>query len=388
MTASSTRTDLALLGASQSPPQRERAPAHPVRTLLLTVLALAILLGGLFLWRMSRLGHAQGWAQQALPVAALQVQPRVVPASLDAVGTLTAVQEVTLSPEVAGRVTAIDFDAGSQVAAGVLLVQLSDGPEKAEREAAQAKADFAAVQLKRSEQLEPTGAEPHELLLQHRSDRDQALAAVHELDARMKQKQVRAPFAGELGLRRVNLGQYLNPGDAVATLTALDTLYVAFALPQQDFAQAKPGSLVQVTSDAYPGRTFTARVNAVEPQVGRDTRNVTVQALLANPDHALRPGMYVTASLQLPPQQRALVVPATAIQTSAEGDSVIAIRGPDATKGGKAEIVPVRTGRRIGDSVVITGGLEAGDVVVTEGQLRVQPAAMVKVARLASAGSF
>ena len=141
-----------------------------------------------------------------------------------------------------------------------------------------------------------------------------------------------------------------------------------------------------MTSDAWPGRRFTAKVNAIEPKIGQDTRNVTVQALLPNPDRALRPGMYVTAALELPVQQGALLVPATAIQTSAQGDSVIVIRGKNARTGGKAEVVPVQTGRRVGNEVVVTSGIRPGDMIVTEGQLRVQPGAEVKVAAPAAKG--
>lgn len=206
------------------------------------------------------------------------------------------------------------------------------------------------------------------------------MAAVRQIDARLVQKQVRAPFAGVIGIRRVNLGQYLNAGDAIATLTDLSTLYVEFAVPQQNLSLLRPGAAVDVTSDAWPGRIFRARVNAVEPRISEDTRNITVQAIVANPDQALRPGMYITASLALPPQQGALVVPATAIQTSANGESVIVVRGPDPRKGGKARIVPVQTGRRVGETVVVTSGLRAGDVVVSEGQLRVRPDAEVVVA--------
>lgn len=372
--------------AARDMPAPEKGSGRQLRTILITVVVLIAVLGGLFLWRTLRSGRQQSWPQQATAVAATVVQPRVVPASLDAVGTLTAVREVTLSPEVAGRISAIRFEAGQQVGVGALLVQLFDGPERADRQAAQAKAAFAGVQLARSEQLAPTGAEPRELLQQRRAERDQAVAAVRQLDARLIQKQVRAPFAGQIGIRRVNLGQYLNPGDAIATLTALDQLYVEFALPQQDLARLKPGATVAVTSDAFPERSFAARVNAIEPKIGEDTRNVTVQALLPNADHALKPGMYVTAALALPPQPDALVVPATAIQTSAQGDSVIVVRGANARREGKAEVVPVQTGRRIGNEVIIATGLRPGDVVVTEGQLRVQPGANVKVARLVPAG--
>jgi multidrug efflux system membrane fusion protein len=368
-------------------PAQEGSSRPEARTIIITVIVLVLLLGGLFLWRSLRNGQGPAWQPQAVPVAATIVSPREVPSSLDAVGTLTAVREVALSSEVAGRVSAINFTAGSNVRTGALLVQLFDGPERADRQAAQARAAFTGVLLARSEQLAPTGAEPRELLQQRRSEREQAIAAVRQIDARLVQKQVRAPFSGEIGIRRVNLGQYVNPGDPIATLTALDQLYVEFALPQQELARLKPGSTVSVTSDAFPGRTFAARVNAIEPKIGEDTRNVTVQALLPNPDRTLRPGMYVTASLMLPPQSGALVVPTTAIQTSAQGDSVIVIRGKDARSGGKAKIVPVQTGRRIGNEVVIDKGLKPGDVVVSEGQLRVQPGAEVKVSRVIQTGA-
>lgn len=352
------------------------------RNIALTIVALAILLGLLFFWRTVRNGGGPMPARPAVPVAAVVATPEDVPNALEAVGTLTAVREVTLSPEVAGRVSSIRFKAGNNVGSGALLVQLYDGPERADRKAALAQAKYARLQLERTEKLVPTGAESQDLLQQRRAERDQAVAAVEQIDARIRQKQVRAPFSGRLGIRRVDLGQYLNPGDPVVTLTALDKLYVEFAVPQQELSQLKPGATVKIRSDAFPGREFTARVNAVEPVIDGDTRNVTVQALMPNPGQELRPGMYVTAALALPPRKDAIVVPATAIQTSAQGDSVILIRGKTPRKSGKAEIVPIKTGARIGNSVVVTEGIEPGDVVVAQGQLRVQPGAEVKVTQL------
>ncbi|MBZ6379579.1 efflux transporter periplasmic adaptor subunit [Pacificimonas flava] len=360
----------------------QRLTGRQSRTILVTVVLLALVLGGLFLWRAARTDPGQPPEQQPVPVAATIVTPRDVPASLEAVGTLSAVRSVTLSPEVAGRVTAIRFEAGDYVQSGELLVQLFDAPERADRQAAIARAEFTRTQVARSEELAPTGAEPRELLDQRRAERDQAIAAVQQIEARLAQKRIRAPFAGRIGLRRVDLGEYLNPGDPVATLTSLDRLYVEFALPQQELARLDSGAAVTVTSDAFPERTFTARVNAIEPVIGEETRNVTVQAILPNPDGALRSGMYVTAALELPPQRNALLVPATAIQTTASGNNVIAIRGDTPREGGTAEIVSVETGRRIGNSVLVTSGLQAGDIVVTEGQLRVQPGAQVRVARI------
>lgn len=346
---------------------------------LIALIAVILLFALLYAWRAARTAMPAQGAPPPTAVSAVQVNPTDVPATLEAIGSLRAVREVMLAPEVAGRVVAIRFDAGEQVRAGTTLVQLYDAPERADRSAARAKADFATLQLARSQQLAPSGAEPRELLQQRRAERDQAVASVQQYDARIAQKKISAPFAGQIGVRQVNLGQYLNPGDTIATLTALDSLYVDFALPQQELARLRVGAAVSITVDAWPGRSFTARVNAIEPRVGADTRNVSVQAILPNRDHALRPGMSVTAALDLPPERGALVVPTSAIQTSASGDAVTVVRGPQPRTTGKAEIVPVGTGRRIGDRVVVTRGLKPGDVVVTEGQLRVQPGAQVNV---------
>lgn len=363
----------------------QRASASRARPAVIALVAVALIFAVLFGWRSWRNAAPPPPAPPPTAVTAALVQPVDAADAIEAVGSLRAVREVMLSPEVAGRVTAIRFEPGSRVGAGALLVQLYDAPERADRAAAAAKAAFARIQLARSRELAPTGAEPRELLQQRQADYDQAVAAVHQLDARIAQKRIAAPFSGDLGVRRVNLGQYLNPGDAIATLTDLSRLYADFTVPQQQLSQLRVGGMVQLRSDAWPGRVFTGRVTTIEPRIGADSRNIMVQALVANPDRALRPGMYVTAALDLPPQRGALVVPATAIQTSASGDSVVVIRGRQARREGKAEMVSVTTGRRIGDGVVVTQGLRPGDVVVTEGQIRVQPGAMVKVARLVPA---
>nr|WP_040716242.1 efflux RND transporter periplasmic adaptor subunit [Caenibius tardaugens] len=355
------------------------------RQAALAVGLIILVFGLLFLWRSWRNAAPPPAERPPVAVTATFVEPRDVPTALQAVGSLRAVQEVMLAPEVAGRVTAIRFQPGARVGAGAPLVQLFDGPERADRAAAVAKADLARVQLARSRELAPSGAESKDVLDQRRAEYAQAMAAVHQLDARIAQKRVVAPFAGQIGVRRINLGQYLNPGDAVASLTALDRLYADFNVPQQDLAQLHVGGTVQLTSDAWPGRTFTGRVTTIEPRIGEDSRNVMVQALLPNPGQLLRPGMYVNVALELAAQTGALVVPATAIQTSASGDSVTVIRGRTPRKEGNAEMVGVVTGRRIGDSVVVTKGLKPGDVVVTEGQIRVQPGAPVRVVRIVPA---
>lgn len=349
------------------------------RPIAMSVVGLVVVFGLLYAWRTARSGGAEHPAMPPMPVSTIRAEPRGVAEVLQAVGSLQAVREVLLAPDTSGRVTAIHFEAGQAVKEGALLLQLYDAPEQADRAAAAARAEFTELQLKRSQELAPTGAEPRELLEQRQAEAAQAAAAVRQLDARIQQKSLRAPFSGQLGIRRVNAGQYLNAGDGIATLTQLDPLYVNFTLPQQDLPRLTPGAPVQVTVDAAPGRVFTGRISSIEPRINGETRNVAVQALLSNADRLLKSGMYATARLALPATTSAIVLPQTAIQTSAAGDSVVLVQDADAQGIGKAVAVPVVTGRRLGEDVLVTQGVKPGDIVVMAGQNRLPPGAMVKI---------
>jgi multidrug efflux system membrane fusion protein len=367
------------------PDDETQAPRRQLRPTIIVVVVVVAIFVLLFGWRAWRTAPPPQSAPPPTSVVATVLAPTNVPSALEAVGSLRAVREVMLAPEVAGRVDAIRFTGGQYVGAGATVVQLYDRPERADRQAAAAKAEFARLQLARSRQLAPSGAESREMLQQRQAEYDQAIAAVRQLDARLVQKRVAAPFSGQIGVRQVNPGQYLNPGDKIASLTALDELFVDFTVPQQELAKLQPGREVRVTSDAWPGRAFTARVTTIEPRVDENSRNIWVQATLANPDKALRPGMYITAALMLDPISGALVVPVTAIMTSAQGDSIMVVRGANARREGKAEAVSITAGRRFGSSVVVSGAVKPGDVVVTEGQLRIQPGAGLRVSRLVPA---
>lgn len=347
----------------------------------------AVAFGALWLWRGARTRAGAPPPHPPALVSTVIARSLNVAGELQAVGGLQAMHEVLLAPDSSGRVTSIDFTPGQVVKRGATLVQLYDAPEQADRAAAVAKADFAQLQLRRSQELASTGAEPRELLDQRRSEAAQAAAAVQQLDARIRQKRIPAPFTGQVGIRRINVGQYLNAGEAVATLTQPDPLYVNFTLPQQELTRLAPGASVQVTVDAMPGHVFDAKVSAIEPRVDGETRNVAVQAVLPNADHLLKPGMYVTAKLVLPSSEDVIVLPLTAIQTSASGDSVVLVHDADPHGVGKAVAVPVVTGRRLGDDVVVTRGVKAGDLVVVAGQNRLQPGGSVKIESPAPAGA-
>jgi len=362
--------------------RRRRLPA------IAAVLLVAILFAALYAWWAQRSAGPAAMQRPPVAVAAMQLVPTDVPVTLEAIGNLRAAQQVLLAPETAGRVVAIAFGDGESVEEGQLLLQLFDAPERADRAAAQARAALAKAQLRRSGTLVENGAESRETLDVRTAERDQALAAVQQWEARLEQKQIRAPFAGRLGIRQVDLGQYLQPGDGIVTLTDTSRLFLDFSLPQRELRRLAPGMDVIVSSDAWPGRRFRGAISSIEARVNPDTRNISLRALLRNEDDALRPGMFVQLQLQLPDERDRLVVPSTAIQTTAAGDSVVLIRGPKATEQGPAESVRVTVSRRLGDRAVVSEGLQAGDVIVTEGQLRIPPGATVQVSELQRPGEY
>lgn len=350
-----------------------------IKPLLISITGIVIIFGLLFFWKSIRSKPLVQAVKPPMLVSTLKVQSRSVPAELQAIGSLQAVQEVLLAPDTAGRITGVHFEAGKIVKEGTILLQLYDAPEQADRAAAIAKADFARVQMSRLKKLALIDAAPRSDFDQNKAAYDEAIAAVHQLDARIQQKTIRAPFTGQIGIRRVNMGQYLNAGDPIATLTRLDPLYVNFTVPQQELPKLKIDGKVNVTVDTLPDKVFIANINSIEPRINSDTRNVIVQALLPNVDRQVKSGMYVNVRVQLPAIADAITVPLTAIQTSASGDSIIVVQDPNAEGIGKTLAVPVKTGRHLGDDVIIEEGLKPGDVVVTAGQVRIPPGAPVKI---------
>lgn len=358
------------------------------KALASVAVAAALVAAGLAAWRASRPAPPAWTGGAPVDVATITLQPETVPRTLQALGELRAARQVMLPAEVAGRVAAIHFEPGRTVQAGQLLVQLDDATEQADLAAAQAQAAFARQQLARAHALAATGALAQEVLQQRQAEHEQSAARVLQLQARIRQKRIEAPFAGALGLRRIDLGQYLQPGDTAVSLTDLSSLQVNFDLPQQELAHVRVGQSLLLHSGAPDAAPVRARVSAIEPQVGRDTRSLTVQATVpraADAHQGLRPGMYVTVALELAPEAGALLLPATAVMTSSSGDQALRVRAPSAEGIGQTEFVPITLGRRIGDRVVVAQGLAAGDVVVTEGQLRVQAGSALRVVAAPSA---
>lgn len=288
---------------------------------------------------------------------------------LRAVGSVTPVQGVTLTAEIPGKVVRIDFDSGERVEAGEVLVQLDVSQENAQLRALEASENLARISLKRIETLlaqHSTAKSEYDVALaEHR----QILAQMDALRAVIAKKTIRAPFAGTLGLRHVNLGQNLGDADKVATLQRLDSVYVEFVLPQQQVGQVRTGYTVRVTSDALPGQTLEGRLVAMEPLADSATRTVRMQAVFDNPAEILRPGMFVNAGVVLPARQDVTLVPATAVLFAAYSDSVFVVEQAEGngTQGLVLRQQFVTLGERRGDFVTVTRGVAPGQTVVSTG---------------------
>jgi membrane fusion protein (multidrug efflux system) len=292
---------------------------------------------------------------------------------LPAIGTIAAVQGVTVSTEIAGTVTEIHFESGSEVAQGDLLVKLDTSSEEAQLRAMESQADLARINLDRSRKLRADNTIAQSELDNAEFALKQMAANADNLRAIIAKKTIRAPFAGRLGIRQVNLGQFLDVGKPIVSLQSLKPVYANFSLPQQDMSQIKIGLPVRVTTDAWPGRDFTGTLTAINPDLDDSTRSVTLQATLDNADEALRPGMFARVSLLLPSQKDVLVIPLTAVLSAPFGDTVYVVE-PDTNSpsGLAARAQLVRTGVTRGDFITVEAGLKAGEKVVGAGLFRLR----------------
>jgi membrane fusion protein, multidrug efflux system len=302
--------------------------------------------------------------------------------TLQSVGSITAVNGVNISTDLAGIVRQIAFESGNKVRSGDLLVRLDTVQEEAQLHQSEAQRDFAAVTLKRDKDL----VEKHAIA---QSDYDnaeaafrQSQAAVDQFNALIARKTLRAPFDGVTGIRQVNLGQYLKEGDMVVTLQAFDPIYVNFSLPQQDLSKLAVGQSVILHVDAFEDRSFQGKITAINSLVDQATRNIQVQATFSNSDLRLRPGMFAKVSVIMNEKQNVVAIPATAIHYAPYGDSIFIVsemKDPQGKeyKGVKEQFI--KTGQTRGDMITVTSGLKPGDEVVTSGVFRLKSGAHVNV---------
>jgi multidrug efflux system membrane fusion protein len=361
-------------------------PVRLVRWFIIVGLLLVLVVGGLVGFNSFR-SHmiAQFFANNKpppTPVTVVEAKSEVIPNLLTAVGDLAAVHQVNVTSDVSGRITDIMFAAGASVKEGSPLVQLFDGPEQGDLASFKAQATGAQLALDRAKQLAARQFGPQSTVDAAQATYDQAIAGISKTEALISQKLVRAPFDGELGVRRVEVGQFLSAGTQIVTLTDLSMLYANFTVPEKASGALKVGQTVRIGVDAYPGRTFDGKITTIEPQILSDTRNIRVQATIANPDKILKPGMFTTTTVVLPDKPPVITVPETAVDYTLYGDSVFLItekKGDDGKTSLNAVRTFVRTGDRIEGRTEILEGLKPGDRVVAVGQLKLQSGAAVAI---------
>jgi membrane fusion protein, multidrug efflux system len=330
--------------------------------------------------------------QSAVHAAAFQPPPEAVttivaereqwPATMNVIGTMEAVQGVTVSADLPGIVARIDFDSGKSVHAGDVLVELDTRQERAQLAALEAQRDLAHLTFARMQQLVNEGVISRADYDRATAEQRQTEANVAEVRATIERKTIRAPFSGILGIRKINLGQYLPGGGPVVALQSLNPIYVNLDVPQQVAGQVRGGRTLRVSAEQLPGEVFTGRVTAIDSVIDQGTRNFQVQATLSNPQGKLRPGMFVQVDLALGPSRPAITLPASAISYAPYGDSVFVVTDLKDPKGQvyrgvRQQFVKLQGSR--GDQVAVISGVNPGDEVVTSGVFKLRNGAAVQV---------
>ena len=351
---------------------------------MLAVTFAVIALLGFVKFRQIQTAMAQGASFQPPPEAVTTVvaQTEHWPATLSAIGTIAAVQGVTVSADLPGTVARVAFESGRAVRKGDVLAELDTRQEQAQLAAIEAQQELARLNYNRLKGLLADRVISQAEFDRAAADQKETDARLGEVHATIERKTIRAPFDGVLGIRQVNLGQYLAAGEAVVPLQSLNPIYVNFGVPQQDIGQIRVGHRVQITARDVAAADFSGRVTAFDSIVDQATRNVQVQATLANTTGQLRPGMFVQTELMLGASTSVIALPASAISYAPFGDSVFVVtdlKGPTGVsyRGVRQQFVKLGGGR--GDQVAIVSGVTAGAEVVTSGVFKLRNGAAVVV---------
>ena len=370
---------------------------------------LAVMVGGLSFFQFVLKPKAikdfmAGMKPPASAVAVAQARTDSWVRRLAAIGTFRPVQGIDLAPQVGGIVQTLRFDSGQEVAKGTVLVEIDASTEQADLKSGLAQMKNADLALNRQQELIQGGNTSRATVDSAQATRDTAAASVERARAIIAQKTLLAPFAGRLGIRKVDIGQYVSPGTSLVTLTQLDPLYVDFTLPEQQLAQVKAGQAVEIQVDGFP-ETFGGSVKSIDARVSQDSRSITVRAEVPNHEKTLLPGMFANVAVLVGAPRDVVTVPRTGVTYSLYGDSVYVVKSapPPAPNGSAqaaeapktpadATVAPldpaadlvverrfVRSGEARGDRIAITEGLKPGETVVTEGQVKLLPDAHVRI---------
>lgn len=347
------------------------------KRIFLAILGLVIIVGILAGIKALQIGAMIDQGKKFVPppetVTTAKVNPDSWENALTAVGTLTAVQGVDVSAELAGKVVQIAFESGSPVKKGALLIKQDTSSEEAQLPGADSQVKLTKTVLDRDAKLLEKKIIAQSEYDAAKANYDQARSQAANIRATIGKKTIRAPFNGRLGIRQANLGQILREGDPIVTLQAIDPIHADFTIPQQQMGKLHPGLTVRITSDALPGTTLEGRVKAINPLVDADTRNIKVQAILANRGEKLRPGMFVNVTVGLPVRESVLAIPATSVLYAPYGDSVFVVEDDREHRGGKKLRQQfVRLGGKKGDFVAAVSGLKEGEEIVSTGVFKLR----------------
>jgi len=358
-----------------------------IKRMVIMLVAVAVVFGGIFGFQAFKTVMVKKFitamsnpAQtiSASTAASSEWQPKI-----EAIGSLRAVRGADLSLESSGVVESISFNSGDDVQEGATLLKLRTADDVARLESLQAMAELNEITLDRAQRLLKTQAVSQAQLDSDAANLKNARAQVAQQQAIIDKKILRAPFAGHLGIRAVDLGQYLGAGTPIVTLQALDPIYVDFFVPQQSVDQVRLGQQVAIKVDAYKDQAFTGEISAVNPKVDISNRNVQIRAILKNPDHKLLPGMYATVDIAIGSPATYVTLPQTAITYNPYGDTVYVVESKGNDGDGKPQFVARQTfvtiGPARGDQVAVLRGVEAGDTIVTAGQIKLHNGSVVMI---------
>jgi membrane fusion protein (multidrug efflux system) len=358
-----------------------------IKRMIIMLIVVGLVLGGIF-WFINFKGRmikefmmSQGEPLQTVSTTTagfLEWLPK-----LEAVGSLQAAQGTNVSAEVEGIIAEIHFKQGDNVKLGAPLLQLRADDDIAKLESLKATAQLANITYKRDQAQFDANAISKQTLDISKANLDVAVANIAQQQALVNKKLIRAPFPGRLGVRLVNVGQYLEAGTAIGTLQALDTIFIDFFLPQQALATIKTGQKVTLNTDVYPAQDFSGDITVINPKIDINTRNVWVRATLKNPEHKLLPGMYVTVNVTTGPAQRHITLPRTAIAFNPFGSTVYLVETTGMDDQGKPRLIAkqvfVTMGESRGDQVAVLNGINEGDIVVTSGQIKLRNGSPVAI---------
>ncbi|MBN9288901.1 MAG: efflux transporter periplasmic adaptor subunit [Gammaproteobacteria bacterium 39-13] len=358
------------------------------RRMIIMLIGVGLLFGLIFGYQffksyMMKKYMAEAGASATVTVSTMKASPEAWQNRIRAAGSLRAVRGVDVTTELAGLVRTIQFTPGANVKQGQQLVKLNDDAEVAQLHSLEASAELARITYERDKAQYAVQAVSKQVVDNDAGNLKSLIAQVEQQRATVAKKNITAPFSGRLGINYVNPGQYVNVGDKIVTLQTLDPIYIDFYLPQQELVNIRVGQTITAVCDTYPGKTFTGKITTINPIVDTATRNVQVEATVANSKQLLLPGMFATVEVTTGKPQNYLTLPQTAISYNPYGDIAYIVREQGKNKKGEPILTVTQTfvsvGSTRGDQVAITKGINEGDIVVVAGQLKLKNGSHVKI---------